>query len=112
METAKLGLLRQAMTAYTWRNQAISANLANVDTPGYQRQTVTFEETLQKMRHGVPAMRDVSDVRPAARVEGEAPILEDEMLALADNSMRVQLATRALSEHFSTLRSGITGQAG
>ena len=112
METAKLGLLRQAMTAYTWRNQAISANLANIDTPGYQRQTVTFEETLQKMRHGVPSMRDVDDLKADVRVEGEAPVLEDEMLALADNSMRVQLATRALSDHFGLLRTGITGQPG
>ncbi len=112
METAKLGLLRQAMTAYSWRNQAIASNLANVDTPGYQRTTVTFEETLQKMRHGLPSLRDVDDLKADVRVEDEAPVLEDEMLALADNGMRVQLATRALSEHFGTLRTGITGQAG
>lgn len=110
METTKLGLLRQAMTAYSLRNQAISANLANIDTPGYQRTSVTFEETLQQMRQGVPSMRDVDDLHARVRVEDEAPILEDEMLALADNGMRVQLATRALTEHFGTLRTGITGQ--
>jgi flagellar basal-body rod protein FlgB len=31
------------------RQQAISRNLANIDTPGYQAQTVDFEETLQRL---------------------------------------------------------------
>ncbi len=112
METAKLGVLRQAMQAYTWRNQAISTNLANIDTPGYQRMAVTFEETLQKLRHGVPTMRDADDLAPGVKIEDEAPVLEDEMLALAENGMRVQMATRALTEHFGLMRTGITGQPG
>ncbi len=112
METPKLGVLRQAMQAYSMRNQAISANLANIDTPGYQRVTVTFEETLQKMRHGLPSSRDPDKLHPGVKVEDDAPILEDEMLAMAENNMRQQLATRALSEHFGLLRTGITGQPG
>jgi flagellar basal-body rod protein FlgB len=43
MRVAKL-----ALDGLSLRQQAISRNLANVDTPGYQAQTVDFAETLQR----------------------------------------------------------------
>jgi flagellar basal-body rod protein FlgB len=112
METPKLKILSQAMQAYTWRMQALSANIANLDTPGYQRVSVTFEETLQEVRHQVPSSRDVLDVAPKMRVEDSAPVLENELMELADTQMRTQFATRALKEHFGMLRTSITGRTG
>lgn len=44
MRTAKA-----ALDGLSLRQQAISRNLANVDTPGYQAQTVNFEDTLKQM---------------------------------------------------------------
>lgn len=38
-----------ALDGLSLRQQAISRNLANIDTPGYQAQTVDFEETLQRL---------------------------------------------------------------
>ncbi len=110
METPNIKLLSHAMQAYSWRMQALSSNLANLDTPGYQRVSVSFEETLQEVRHRVPGLRDETDVEAHVSVEQETPVLEDELMALADTQMRVQLTTRALREHFSMLRMGITGR--
>ncbi len=111
METKTLGLLRNAMNAYNQRMQSTNSNIANLDTPGYQRVSVSFEEELQNRRHQVPSLRNVEDVKAKMEVHEEAPILEDEMMALADTQMRTQLATRALSEHFGLMRTGITGQS-
>ena len=36
-----------ALDGLSLRQQAISRNLANIDTPGYQAQTVNFEDTLK-----------------------------------------------------------------
>jgi flagellar basal-body rod protein FlgB len=44
MRTAK-----SALEGLSLRQQAISRNLANIDTPGYQAQTVDFEETLKRL---------------------------------------------------------------
>jgi flagellar basal-body rod protein FlgB len=44
MRTAKT-----ALDGLGLRQQAISRNLANIDTPGYQAQTVNFEETLNRL---------------------------------------------------------------
>lgn len=40
---------KAALEGLSLRQQAISRNLANIDTPGYQAQTINFEETLKHL---------------------------------------------------------------
>lgn len=40
---------RSALDGLSLRQQAISRNLANVDTPGYQAQTIDFGDTLKHL---------------------------------------------------------------
>jgi flagellar basal-body rod protein FlgB len=111
METAKLNLLARAMQAYHWRTQAVSSNIANMDTPGYQRLSVSFEDHLQEARHSITGATRMSEVQPKMNIEDAPPIIENELMELADTQMRTQMATRALREHFETLRIGITGRS-
>lgn len=112
MQTEKLKLLANAMGAYTMRAKALASNLANIDTPGYQRITVKFEEALQLARHTIEGPDGLSDVKASVDVEETPPILEDELMEMADTQMRTQLVSRSLQEHFATLRTGITGRTG
>lgn len=112
METDRLKLLTNAMQTYVWRLKALSSNIANLDTPGYQRLSVTFEEKLQEVRHALPGLRDTTDVAPRMIVSDTPPIIEDEMMDLADTQMRAQFSTRALREHFEVMRSAIQGRSG
>lgn len=98
------------MGAYNYRHQAISANLANLETPGYNRIEVSFEDQLQQMRGQLAQKEDVQGLNATVRQTEQRPILEEEMLSLAENNMRVQFASRALREHFDLLRTGITGR--
>lgn len=109
--TPPLRLLQNAMQAYTWRLKALSSNLANLDTPGYNRLSVSFEESLQRARRSELGM-DRDHVAARMQQDGRSPILEDELMELADTQMRTQLTTRALHEHFARLRTGITGRQG
>ena len=43
-----INVLDRAADAAWQRNEAISNNIANVDTPGYKRQDVAFESVLQQ----------------------------------------------------------------
>ena len=43
-----INVLNRAADAAWQRNEAISNNIANVDTPGYKRQDVAFESVLQQ----------------------------------------------------------------
>lgn len=110
MTTNKLRLLQNAMQSYVQRRRALSSNIANLDTPGYQRVSVSFEEHLQDVRREVPTLRRPEDVTARMNVEEGPPILEDELMGLADTQMRNQLSTRALREHFKLMRTGITGR--
>lgn len=112
MDTPKLSVLRHAMQAYAMRAQTLADNIANLETPGYQRETVRFEDELQARRRSTPALRTPEDVRARIDVEEGPALLEDELMSLADTQMRTQLTARALREHFDLLRTGITGRAG
>ena len=46
-----INVLDKAMDASWLRNEAISNNLSNADTPGYKRQDVNFETQLAKALH-------------------------------------------------------------
>ena len=110
MDTTKFRILRQAMNAYAMRTRTLATNVSNLDTPGYQRLTVSFEEQLQRARRGPGGVQDSDRLGARIRPDDRPPLLEDEMMELADTQMRTQLATRALSEHFSLMRSSITGR--
>ncbi|MDT0632356.1 flagellar basal body protein [Rubrivirga sp. S365] len=110
MDTPKFQILRQAMNAYALRTRALATNVSNLDTPGFQRVSVSFEDALQRARRGPGGVQDASALRVRAQTEDRPPLLEDEMMELADTQMRTQLATRALSEHFSLMRTSVTGR--
>ena len=110
INTDRIKLLDNAMLAYNWRLKALSSNLANLDTPGYQKLSVSFEETLQQHRHAIPGLRQVTEITPHMRVEDTSPSLESELMNLADTQMRMQFSTRNLREHFDMIKSGITGR--
>ena len=112
MVTNKLKLLANAMQAYNLRSQATASNLANLETPGYKRMSVEFEELLQEKRSTSDNDAALARIKPHVDVGDEAPILEDELMNMADTQMRTQLASRALREHFDTLRMGIVGHSG
>lgn len=112
METPKVDLLRRAMQTYAWRTQALSSNIANLDTPGYQRLSVSFEDQLQKAAHSIPGAASLEPIQPKMEVQDGPPVLEDELMELADTQMRTQLGSRALREHFDLMRTGITGRTG
>ena len=97
------------MQAYTWRLEGLASNVANLDTPGYNRLSVRFEQSLQQARRGTG---DVDGVSAEMTQVGRPPQLEEERMEIADTQMRAQLASRALHEHFGLIRTGITGRAG
>lgn len=101
-------LLHRAMDALTLRQRITSANIANQDTPGYNKLEVRFEDELRRVQEdkGVRGMREVV---PEIVETDKTPVLEDELLEMADTQIRVNVMTRSLRHHFDMLRTGITG---
>lgn len=123
---------RQALNGLSRRQSAIANNVANIDTPGYQRREVTFEEAL-KVRIGEhPNRLVVTDPRHisrsiasdigtgsggvrerdvvAERNDANNVSIDEEMLLLVDTQLRYQALSQTTGRRLATLRSVIRGQ--
>ncbi len=129
-------VLEKSLSAYSLRQKVIADNLANIETPGYTRQSVTFEDELSQALknpeghlaapdpHHIPigSSGTVEYVTPrvtTAASQGGDPYLsgvnnvdiDTEMVELAKNQMRFRLAARMMQGVFQGLQKAIRGQS-
>jgi flagellar basal-body rod protein FlgB len=112
----------RALDAASLRHQAISNNLANVNTPGYKRQEVQFETQMAQAlaQRGNPCAPGppVSAVRPrvvtvnstSMRNDGNNVDMETEMTNLATNTLDFETLSQSISIYFANLKAVIKGQ--
>ncbi len=96
----------------SWQRQtALTNNVANADTPGYQRQDVNFESALQSaMSTGTsPAQMEFqAEAQPAeAGPNGSAVSIDQESARLAENGLDYQALTQVLGARNGIIRSAI-----
>ena len=102
-------------------NEAISNNIANVDTPGYKRQDVAFESVLQQAlgNNRYQSMDDkvanvnLSRLRGRAyvdyanysyRLDGNNVDIENENVMLAENQLKYQGLISSINQEFTNLQ--------
>ncbi|MCX7746991.1 MAG: flagellar basal body rod protein FlgB [Clostridia bacterium] len=122
-------MLGKALDATWKRNEAISQNIANVDTPGYKRKTVAFEEYLSEAldssafkgfrsdpKHVPIGGRDVDEVNIdvsednstlSMRLDGNNVDIESEMALMAKNSIQYNTLIQKISGEFKKIKSVI-----
>lgn len=125
----EIGVLSGWLSGLSQRQQAISNNIANIDTPGYQREEVPFETQLQRQlgrgteqlattdpRHISGGGRltgqlgvDAAQLLTSQRLDGNDVDIDQEMISLADTQMRYQAAGNALNIKLGILRDAIRG---
>jgi len=101
-------LLARAMDTYTLRQRVTASNIANADTPGYNRKRVDFEQELQRVQ-SKDGVRGMKNVAPSIVMTDQPVELEDELLEMSDTQIRVNMVSRSLRHHFEMLKNGITG---
>jgi len=123
-------LLSKALDVYSLRSKAIASNIANVNTPGYKRKFVTFEEKLQNAvdktlsglrtnEHHLPVGRQrVQEVTPAVEEDNSTLLhsgannvnIDQEIVEQVKNEIRFVYGARLLSKNFGALRASIKGR--
>ncbi|MEI6289572.1 MAG: flagellar basal body rod protein FlgB [Chloroflexota bacterium] len=114
-----------ALDGLSLRQQAISRNLANVDTPGYQAKTVNFENTLKQMldshSNTVLALKKTSTAHLASpaqkvgftvanrqggsfRADQNNVDVDVEMSDMAQTGIQYQAVTQAISKKLALLK--------
>ena len=116
-----INVLNRAADAAWQRNEAISKNIANVDTPGYKRQDVAFESVLQKAlgNNRYESMDEkvsninLSRLRGRAyvdyanysyRLDGNNVDIENENVMLAENQLKYQGLISSINQEFTNLQ--------
>jgi flagellar basal-body rod protein FlgB len=103
------------------RAQAISANMANVDTPGYRTRDINFESELRRASatvpmetadstgtvHFAPVVREVPGL--LERPDGNNVNLDREGLLLAESQLQYQLGVQLIKGQFHQILSAING---
>lgn len=114
--------LSLALDEAALRQQAISSNIANVNTPGFRRLDVSpsfenaFSSALGRLSQGqTPGDMPTGTVTVAsaqgpARPDGNTVQIEQEMLGLAQNSAHYEFASTMLTNNFHEIKTAITGQ--
>lgn len=109
-------LLARLMDVAQLRHQVISQNLANVNTPGYHQQDVSFEDAFsralgKKGEQGALAIRPrvVEGEGNPPRQDGNTVDLDKEVGSLNKNSLFFGTAMQMLVSRINMMRSAITG---
>ncbi len=119
-----INVLDRAADAAWQRNEAISNNIANVDTPGYKRQDVAFESVLQQAlgNNRYQSMDDkvanvnLSRLRGRAyvdyanysyRLDGNNVDIENENVMLAENQLKYQGLISSINQEFTNLQTAM-----
>lgn len=117
LQTAEVDLLAGLLHAAELRHQVISHNVANVNTPGFQKMEVRFESLLaDSMRRGGPqaAKKIAPQVQEVeglpVRADGNNVDIDKEMGALTKNALMHQSYTQLLASRLSVMRTAITGR--
>jgi len=122
--------VEKSLDASLLRNETIAQNIANVDTPGYNRKAVSFEEELSEAisksssfkgrrtdpRHIPIGKRNIDEVGIKAyedkssfdmRLDGNNVDIENEMAQMAENNIRYEVLIQRLTGSFRKMKSVI-----
>lgn len=115
--------LVKSLNASALRQRVIADNIANVDTPGFKKSVLRFEDSLKRaLKTGTLPLKvsdprhitidDLSSVEPRVervetttlRTDGNNVDVEEEMVNLVTNTVTYQAAAQFLSGKFAKLR--------
>lgn len=114
----RTAVLSQILDVAALRHRVIAQNVANVNTPGYRRLEVAFEDNFARAMvgasggpHGVPHVAPKVVVADGPeRVDGNTVDIDREMNDLARNALVYEAAVQILASRVASMRSAIAGR--
>lgn len=94
-------MLENALDASSLRQQVIANNIANVNTAGYQAQTVNFEAELRQAMEEDDAPREV---RAQIQAQAGRTSIHNEMASLAKNQIMYNALSSKISGVFASFK--------
>lgn len=104
--TGKLNLMLDLIAQ---KQRALSANIANVDTPNYVRKDIDFQKYLGSMNSPLET-KLAQTLGPSAVLEereSEKIVIADELNAMQQNSLMYTIATRRMASVITQMKTAI-----
>jgi flagellar basal-body rod protein FlgB len=115
--SSQIDFLSRLLDAASLRHQVIAQNVANVNTPGYHRLDVAFEEMLEyELKSDDATIGDRKQPRVIevpggiAREDGNNVDIDVEMGRLSKNTMLFNVYSQILATKIAAMRSAIAGR--
>jgi flagellar basal-body rod protein FlgB len=115
--TGHVDLLSKLLDAANLRHNVIAQNVANVNTPGYRRLDVSFEDALaralgsQGEAKALAIKPEVVEGTPdVERPDGNTVDMDAEMGRLSKNTLLYRVFAQVLAGELATMRSAIAGR--
>lgn len=128
-DRTRIPLLTKGLDAYALRHRAISDNVANSETVGYQRRTIEFEERLRMASEDQGGLKRTSgnhlghggvnpaSIEPKVVVDVEKTDVNDlnnvdidrEMADMTQNHLQFNFASRLAKSYFELLQQSMKG---
>jgi len=111
-------VLQKVLDTATLRHKVIANNIANVNTPGYHRREVCFQDELARLAATGDGER-LAAARPEVLESHEGPFradgnnvnVERELADLMKNALVYRTCTQLLSSRIAGYRAAISGQS-
>jgi flagellar basal-body rod protein FlgB len=114
---------RKMLDAAVLRQEAISANIANAETPGYRRVDVSpdFQLQLKSMMEAGNFAQNAKNLQPTLEQDlhsrstgpdGNTVELEKELVAMNRNTIDHEFLTQLVTGHIKQLKVAISGRLG
>jgi len=128
IKTLSMDVIQKAMDGSTLRHSAISNNIANVNTPGYKKMEVSFQDALvEALQPGMDLKRSnakhlslrmplhdsgivqaMSNTQTTLRNDGNNVDVDIELATLAENNLYFNSLAQMLSSQLAQLRLSIS----
>ncbi|MEW6746796.1 MAG: flagellar basal body protein [Planctomycetota bacterium] len=109
-------LMEQVLSLTEARQRVLAHNLANINTPGFVRRDIPFEEALREAvanpGRSPDAFRVLEDESGTFRSDGNNIDLEREIAELTKNRVLHEIATQFLGGKVRQIRMAISGRTG
>jgi len=113
---------KKLLDASVLRQEAISANISNAETPGYRRVDVSsdFATQLKASLSGGRSLDSLSELKPSVAVDvnartmrpdGNTVELDSELVKMNENTVQYEYLTDLVSRNIRQLRMAITGRS-
>lgn len=122
LDGISVNLINKDLDGLWTRQQVISDNIANVETPGYKTKSVSFENQLRAQLADTSSgkrekINNIKNTNPVTnltndevlRADGNNVDVEKENMELARTQLNYMYSLQGLSDYFSRLRYAITG---